>query len=121
MTCERIESISSVDFSLKKHEPRGIACCNYLTGDMTLFLSNFELIFRECGEFSSEEELIEELVIHELLGLILDHGKYSDREIDFWHVIICRLDNQHLKEAKDCSCPIDCFWRTQCSDGNESI
>lgn len=102
-----VRNISSVDFSLgMPKEKDGIASVNWQTGELTIFLMNFEKAAELLGK---DEDAIDELVIHEILHLEL--GGLTDKIIDFWHVLICRLDNPDLPQARDCSCPITCFWR----------
>jgi hypothetical protein len=35
----------------------------------------------------------------------------TDKILDGWHILLCRQDNLHIEQARDCRCPIDCFWR----------
>lgn len=55
------------------------------------------------------EECIEELTIHELLHEISRVSE--DYIVDGWHRLLCRMNNKHIKQSTNCSCPVWCFWR----------
>ena len=104
--------IKCVDFSLKP-ETRGHACLRRRSRKLTIYLSTVKpwLLDRAESPFTGIEDLIEELVIHETLHTIL--GRLRDKVVDSWHRVLCHLDNSetNVKQTRDCSCSIDCFWR----------
>lgn len=110
--------IDIYDYKLN-FEPRGYAhvfeenniikCIFYLGSICTIPL------YSDYSPFETIEEILEELIIHELIHLITNIK--DDKVIDRWHILLCWLDNNSwMNKERRCKCPIDCFWREECFD-----
>jgi len=86
----------------------GYACLHRGNKKVTLFLGAIAELFPYLGSeflpFQNLEEIIEEIVIHELIHKFT--GVIEDKIIDSWHRLLCNLYPKY-----HCTCPINCFWR----------
>lgn len=93
-----------------ENEPRGYANLDSNGKNMTVFLANVVELLPYLGSeflpFESIEELFEEWVIHELIHkfTMITTG---EKLVDGWHIVLCHS----FGSDKNCSCPVDCFWR----------
>lgn len=95
--------VKAFEVSLE-HEPRAFASID-TCGVLVLYLNTIEYIMPEDAPFTSIEEIIEELVIHEILHVLM--GVDEDETIDSWHMILC-----NDRPQKGCGL-CNCFWRSQ--------